>query len=449
LRKTGGAVPLLSAAQSRFPQDFWLNFELGFALFMAQRRDEALGYYRAALALRPEGAEVHANLGMVLSHQEGRLDEAIRHYQEALRLDPKLAAAHTWLGLALHDKDELAKAIAQFEEAIRLDPQGAAEAHCYFANTMRKMGRLDEAIGHYEEALRLDPKAAGPSAHFNIGAILRDEGRLDEAIDHLQEVIRLDPKTSANAHLQIARALRDKGRFDEAIGHIQEANRLDPKASANAHSQLALTHVSHRQWAQAADCYARILKVGPTDEGHFWFEYAALLLLSGDRPGYARACAHMIDKYGKPDGPRAYHVARACTLAEAAVAEPSLPARLAEKELKDSAGAFWSLTERGALAYRAGQHQEALPFFEKGLEAESKPGRAVVTWLWLALAHQRLGKSVEARRWLDKAAAWLDQYRDGMPARAEEDLGLHLHNWLEAHVLRREAEALIQPAGPR
>ena len=52
-------------AQSRFPHDFWLNFELGFALFMAQRRDEALGYYRAALALRPEAAEAYTNLGLV------------------------------------------------------------------------------------------------------------------------------------------------------------------------------------------------------------------------------------------------------------------------------------------------------------------------------------------------------------------------------------------------
>jgi hypothetical protein len=36
-----------------------------------------------------------------------------------------------------------------------------------------------------------------------------------------------------------------------------------------------------------------------------------------------------------------------------------------------------------------------------------------------------------------------------MPGRAEDELGLHLHNWLEAHVLRREAEARIRPADPR
>jgi tetratricopeptide (TPR) repeat protein len=201
---------------------------------------------------------------------------------------------------------------------------------------------------------------------------------------------------------------------------------------------------ARREWARAADGYARALKSGPTDEGHFWFEHAALLLLCGDRSGYAKACAHMTKAHGKAGGPRSYHVARACTLAPDAVAEASLPGRLAEKELQSSAKEFWSLTEQGALAYRAGRFKQAVPLFEQSLRADPKSGRAVLNWLWLALANQRLGKSAEARRWLGKAQAWLDQYRDGMPGRADE-LGLDLHNWLEAHVLRREAEALLSP----
>ena len=147
---------------------------------------------------------------------------------------------------------------------------------------------------------------------------------------------------------------------------------------------------------------------------------------------------------GQDRGSAVLLVARTCTLAPDAVADASLPGRLAEKVLKDSAQEFWSLTEQGALAYRAGRFQQAVPFFEKSLQADPRPGIAVVNWLWLALANQRLGKGEEARRWLNKARAWLDQYRDGMPARAEEEFGLHLHNWLEAHVLRREAEALIE-----
>jgi tetratricopeptide (TPR) repeat protein len=207
-------------------------------------------------------------------------------------------------------------------------------------------------------------------------------------------------------------------------------------------------HAARREWAKAADGYARALKHGPMEDGHFWFEYAALLLLSGDRPGYAKACAHLVDRCGKDKGLRSYHVARACTLAPDSVAEAALAGRLAEKELRSSRE-FWSLSEQGALAYRAGRFREAVPLFEQSLKADAKPGRAVPNWLWLALANHSLGKAEEARRWLGKAQTWLDQYGDGMPASAEEDVGLHLHNWLEAHVLRREAEALIQPAEKR
>jgi hypothetical protein len=155
----------------------------------------------------------------------------------------------------------------------------------------------------------------------------------------------------------------------------------------------------------------------------------------------------MVELRGKPGGPRAYHIARACTLAPNAVADAALPGRLAERELMSASGEFWSLTEQGALAYRTGQFRDAVRLFEQSLEADAKPGRAVLNWLWLALANHRLGNPEEARRWLVKAQAWLDQFTDGMPARAELELGLHLHNWLEAHVLRREAEALIQPTG--
>ena len=170
-----------------------------------------------------------------------------------------------------------------------------------------------------------------------------------------------------------------------------------------------------------------------------------MLLLSGDRPGYARACARMVERWGRAPDLRAYHVARACTLAPDAVADTARPGRLVQKELAGQAREFWSLTEQGALHYRAGRFKEAVPLFEQSLRADSKRGREVLNWLWLALAQQRLGKDEEARRWLGKAQGWLDQFSDGMPSHAEEELGLHLHNWLEAHVLRREAEALLGP----
>jgi serine/threonine-protein kinase len=552
-------VRLLSAAQARDPHDFWLNFALGRVLFESRRYHEALGYYRAALALRPQASEAHNNIGATLKVLDrwdeaighfkqalktdpnvarfhynlgvtllakGRQDEAISHFREAISHDQKaianrkgLAGAHMGIGIALEAKGQQDQAISYYQKAIRLDPETAL-FHNNLAMALWTKGRQDEAIRHYQEAIRLDPKAA--VFHYNLGCALRDKGRLDEAIDHLRKTIELEP-TSTGAPPALASVLLRAARADiaTAAGQGSKASQLSESershmrrdALARLRANLALmvkrlhagkaadwsvadwqtdpalasvrepaalaklpdaeraewqrlwadvaaiaatdpldegpTFAARRDWAKAADAYAWVLKHGPNDDGHFWFEYAALSLLSGDRPGYAKACAHMIETVNKAGGPRAYHVARACTLAPDAVADAALPGRLAEKELQGAAKQFWSLTEQGALAYRSGQFQDSVPLFEQSLRADATPGRAVVNWVWLALAHQRLGQSEDARRWLGKAQAWLDQYKDGMPANAEEELGLHLHNWLEAHVLRREAEALIPPAEKR
>ena len=66
-----------------------------------------------------------------------------------------------------------------------------------------------------------------------------------------------------------------------------------------------------------------------------------------------------------------------------------------------------------------------------------------MNWLWLALAHHKLGSPNEARRQLDKAAEWLDQQGSRMPLESNV-MGTHCHNWLEAYVLRHEAEALLR-----
>jgi hypothetical protein len=73
---------------------------------------------------------------------------------------------------------------------------------------------------------------------------------------------------------------------------------------------------------------------------------------------------------------------------------------------------------------------------------EPKPGHAVVSWLWLALAYHDFGEEKEAQRWFRKGAGWLDQVGSERPVRSDQ-LGLHRHNWLEAHILRREAESLL------
>ena len=195
----------------------------------------------------------------------------------------------------------------------------------------------------------------------------------------------------------------------------------------------ARAHAARGEWVRAAARYARLLRSKPTDDGEVWFEYAAVQLLAGDPDGYRRTCAHMIARRPQTPGMRAYHVARACTLA---AGDPTRVGQLSANELRQNGTEFWSLTEQAALHYRAGRFAAAVPLLEQSLRVEPRPGAVVVNRLWLALANRQLGRA-DAAGWAARAIGWLDSQGRIMPADSES-LGLHLHNWLEAQVLRRE-----------
>jgi tetratricopeptide (TPR) repeat protein len=339
----------------------------------------------------------------------GSLEEAMAEYRRAIAIDPEDALGRNKLGACLY-----AAVCAAIQSAAG---QGAGEARL---DEAERLGLRTQALNRLRESLELRTR------------LLQEGKAVSWSLWTWQTDAALASVRDRAALAKLSDAEREP--WQRLWGDVAALLAADPLEQARAHA-------AHREWAPAADCYARALKASLTNDGEIWFEYAAVLLLSGDRPGYAKACAHMIEKCGQAPALRAYLVARACTLAPDSVADAELPGRLAEEELTSSAGEFWSLTEQGALHYRAGRFAQAVPLFEQSLQAEAKPGRAVLNWLWLALAQRRLDKPEEARRWLDQASGWLDQYGDGMPNRAEE-LGLHMHNWLEAHVLRREAEAL-------
>ncbi len=474
--------------------------------------DGAMAEYRRAIDLDPKCSASHYQLG-TCRQDRGQFDEAVAEYRRAIDLDPGGGMAHESLAEALlrsgrftevrtavrrafdllsaedPHRPALQETLNLCERMLALGPRLSAllqgkerpslEELLGLAHLCQDCGRPDVAAGLYATVFAARPALAddlGSANRYNAAcaaAQAADGARLGEteraglrrqALDWLRAdlaqaaKLRRDgksggpPFTTWRTDTDLA-AVRDQVPLAKLPATEREEWRrlwadVDASLAADPLEQ-GRVFAARRDWARAADCYTKAIKGGATNDGHVWFEYAAVLLLSGDSPGYVRACASMIERCGKAGGPRSYHVARACTLAPDAVALASLAGRLAEKELQASTRAFWSLTEQGALAYRAGRFQPVVPLFEQSLQAEHKSGRAVLNWLWLALANQRLGKAEEARRWLEKAQAWLDQYRDGMPARAEEELGLHYHNWLEAHVLRREAEALIPSTGPR
>jgi len=115
---------------------------------------EARQAYLQALALDPELADAHLNLGR-LEHEAGELGKAERHYQRAVQCAPEDGTAHFNLAVLLEDRDRPEEAIQAYAQAIARDPDGAADAHYNLGLLLEARGRRDEAMRHLMAARRL------------------------------------------------------------------------------------------------------------------------------------------------------------------------------------------------------------------------------------------------------------------------------------------------------
>jgi tetratricopeptide (TPR) repeat protein len=260
-----GSIQWLRAGQIRFPGDVWINYELAESLNLAKppRWEEALRYYTAARALRPElgyrlalGLDAkgekaaallmmqellrlqptnpwnHLGLG-ILFGKEGRVDESIAAYQEALRLKKDFPPAHNNLGNALAKKDDLVGAIQEYQATLR-SQKDFPQAHYNLGNALAKKGDLIGAIQSYQAALR--HKQDYPLAHHNLGKALSDKGDLDGAIKAYQAALR-HQQDYPEAHLGLGLALFERGDLEGAIKAYQAALRLK-KDYPEAHHNL-------------------------------------------------------------------------------------------------------------------------------------------------------------------------------------------------------------------
>ncbi len=218
----GDAIPLYRRVLAEYPGDFWANMYLGSSMVKRDPK-EAIGHFRAALAVRPTSAVMATNLAVGL-RAAGRPDEAIACYERALRLDPGYAPAHNNLGLVLRDKGKLDEAHTSFQRAIEADPK-FVHAHMNLGNLLRRKKEATKAIACYQEAARLSPGNGAPD--YSIGLIMAEQGRIEDAIQHYQRAVQIDPRLF-QAHCNLGRLLTDQERLDEAIHHLQVAVSIEP-----------------------------------------------------------------------------------------------------------------------------------------------------------------------------------------------------------------------------
>ena len=182
---------------------------LGVLVFQQGRSAEAAELFARGVAIRPQSARCHANLGEALRCLD-RTDLALTHLRRATELDPKLPHAWNSLALLAYSQGRFADSEASCRLAIELEP-GLTAAYINLGNALSALGRPDAAAEALRTALRNEPQ--NPLALMNLAWALceaNDSTLLNEAEALCRRAVALAPEI-ATGHKILGNILRLAG----------------------------------------------------------------------------------------------------------------------------------------------------------------------------------------------------------------------------------------------
>jgi len=188
---------------------------------------KATEYLKEALALDPEFAVAWAELSRSYAGAAGQgwipvnegYDKARDAAERALAIEPDLAEGHAEIGWIrmTHDWDWQGAEVS-FARALELAP-GSTLVTRRIGVLVRTLGRLEEAIGHYRRTLEQDPLNA--VTYHNLGSALHAEGRFAEADASYRSSLELAP-TRFCTRAYLALNLLAMDRREEALAEAME-----------------------------------------------------------------------------------------------------------------------------------------------------------------------------------------------------------------------------------
>jgi len=149
------AVKTLEQAQTRFPSETSIPFELGAVLEKQKRYADAETAFRKVLTLDPDYAPALNYLGYMLADRGERLDESVSYLTKALQIDPENGSYLDSLGWAYFKGNQLDLAADNLQRAAeQLRTNSVIQDH--YADVLFKLGRYDDAIAAWTRALNGD-----------------------------------------------------------------------------------------------------------------------------------------------------------------------------------------------------------------------------------------------------------------------------------------------------
>lgn len=183
--------------------------------------------YQAVLALAPDFAEVHMNLGLVYQLQD-RFPQAMAEFRRAIKIKPGLAGANFFLGVDYCKLGEGAKAIPYLKAALQVDPN-RPDIRLWLATAQEISGQLHSEVVTLHRALESQPNDG--DVLYLLGSAYERLGKQEVA--HLE---KLAPGSSRSEQLS-AESYASSNEWPSAVLHFQNALAASPDR-AGLHAEL-------------------------------------------------------------------------------------------------------------------------------------------------------------------------------------------------------------------
>jgi len=195
-----------------------------------------------ALAVTDRNFIAQDNLGGALLLLD-KPDEAYSHFQAAAQINPSDPMSHSNLGAYLQEHGRLPEAMEQYDRTISLTSDAGLLAATYanLGTAYRKLGEDGKARENYDQALRQNPNQS--SAYLGLGQLLEKQNQLDDAIRNYSKAVELNPTDTG--FLLLGHALERVGRSAEALAAYQAALKLSPENPEAQHAVDALSGLPH------------------------------------------------------------------------------------------------------------------------------------------------------------------------------------------------------------
>jgi serine/threonine protein kinase/WD40 repeat protein len=218
-------------------------------------------------------------------------------------------------------------------------------------------------------------------------------------------------------------------------------------ADAIAEALGARAEIRAGRWDAAAAAYARAVGKA-ADDPLIWHRHFLFRLRAGDLAGYRTGCVDLLSRFRREERPGfVATVAWACAIGPDALADWTPLVQAVAAAVQHRPDDVELRMVLGAVLVRAGRTREAIAALEESVRRNGHGGNAF-DWLFLALAHHRLGHGKEATAALATARDWIAHGDERALPDPYVLSPLPWYTKLELELLLREAEGRISRPAP-